>query len=67
MSEKIICFCMGVSEDIIANAVRNGASTLEDIQRETKACTGNNCRTFNPKRQCCSVDISDIIKKVNGR
>lgn len=36
----IVCHCKGVSDREIRTAVRDGASTLSEIQKKTRACTG---------------------------
>lgn len=66
MNDKIICYCMNVSENTIVNAIKAGAKTLSDIQQATKACTGNRCKELNPKGICCSGDILEIIKRETG-
>ena len=53
--EKIICFCLGTTEDTIVDAVRKGAHSLKTIKEMTKACTGDQCEELNPKDRCCSV------------
>jgi bacterioferritin-associated ferredoxin len=60
MSE-IICYCKNVSKQEIETAINNGAKTLNDIKRITNACTGNDCKTTNPKGVCCSVDIIPLL------
>lgn len=62
MSE-IICYCMAVSKVTIETAIQNGAKSLRDIQEATGACTGNNCKTMNPKGVCCSADIVKLLPK----
>jgi bacterioferritin-associated ferredoxin len=66
MTDTTICYCIGVTEDRIVQAIREGARTLKDIQRVTKACTGNHCKDKNPKGRCCSEDILAIIKRETG-
>ncbi len=63
---KMICYCIGVSEDRIIDAVRGGAHTLKAIQEATGACTGNQCKELNPSGHCCSEDIIELIKRVTG-
>ena len=37
--EKTVCYCMGVTNGAIKDAVYAGANTLEDVQMETGAST----------------------------
>jgi len=55
MNDKTICYCKGVTERTIVEAVRQGARTLAHIQDATGACTGDRCKELNPKGRCCSV------------
>lgn len=66
MTEKTICYCMNVSENAIIKAIKDGATTLNDIQKSTTACTGNRCKELNPSGKCCSEDIRAILKKEIG-
>ena len=66
MKDKIICYCLNVSEQEIIDAIRDGAKSLKDIQKATKACTGNQCKEMNPSGKCCSADILEIIKRETG-
>jgi len=67
-SEKtIICYCKSVSRKTIEEAIKNGAKSLKDIQKQTGACTGNECKTKNPKGICCSGDILEILNQDNSQ
>ncbi|MBI9066587.1 MAG: (2Fe-2S)-binding protein [Salinivirgaceae bacterium] len=59
---NIICYCKNITEAEIKTARENGAKTLNDIQVQTKACTGNKCATLNPSGKCCSEDINTLLK-----
>jgi len=61
--EKIICYCSNVSKDVIVQAINNGAKTLDDIRKATKACTVGRCKEFSPRKQCCSSEIVKILKE----
>ena len=63
MTDRIICYCIGVTEDRIIQAIREGSHTLKSIQESTKACTGKRCKELNPKGRCCSSDIAAIIRR----
>jgi NAD(P)H-nitrite reductase large subunit len=60
-SAKIICYCKHVTQKEIENTIKMGAKTLFDIQKSTKACTGNQCKEFNPTGKCCSGEIIRLL------
>jgi bacterioferritin-associated ferredoxin len=66
MSDRIICYCLGVRENSIVQAIQEGAHTLKAVQELTKAATGNRCSELNPQGHCCSSDIIAIIKRETG-
>jgi NAD(P)H-nitrite reductase large subunit len=45
---KIICRCEEITEDEIINAIKNGATTVDEIKKFTRAgmglCQGRTCR-----------------------
>ena len=45
--DEVICFCQNVTSGMIKNAVDNGATTLEEVQKITGAGTG--CGSCNDK------------------
>ena len=60
--KKFICYCIEVNKNTIKDAILNGHSTLAMIKKETKACTGNECKEKNPSGKCCSKNIKELIK-----
>jgi NAD(P)H-nitrite reductase large subunit len=54
MSDKLICRCKGVSEGVIIEAVKGGATTLEAVGRISNAATG--CGS-------CEATVERIIKE----
>ena len=66
MHDTIICYCKNVSKQTIVEAIRSGATTLQEIQQTTTACTGNRCKELHPEGICCSRDIKAIIQEVTG-
>lgn len=48
MSDEIICRCEEITESEIVEAIRNGATTVNEIKRWTRAgmglCQGRTCR-----------------------
>ena len=61
--DNIICYCSNVSKDVIVQAIVNGAKTLDDIRKTTKACTLGRCKELNPRKQCCSTEIKKLLNK----
>jgi len=60
---KYICYCSRVTEEEIRSAIRQGARTLEDIQRMTGAGSKGFCLTENPSGRCCHGEIAKILEK----
>jgi len=56
-----VCYCNEVTLGEIKMAIEGGASSLEDIQEATGACTGNACEEKNPSGGCCETDILKIL------
>jgi len=59
--DEIICYCKQVTKSQIEKAIQDGAKTMKDIQKITGACTGNNCKEFNPSGYCCSSAINTLL------
>lgn len=53
---KKICICRSISKGTIIDAVKNGATTIQDVKRRTGSTTGS-C-----KGERCTSAISEIIK-----
>lgn len=53
-SEKIVCYCMSVTNGMIKDAVDAGASTLEEVQEATGA--GTVCGS-------CLEDIQRLVEQ----
>lgn len=64
--DQMVCYCVGIAESRIVEAVRAGACSLDEIRKQTGACTGGRCIELNPKGRCCSADIVQIIKRETG-
>jgi len=60
--ERMICFCKQVTQKEIEKAIKMGAKVLSDIQNNTGACTGNQCKELNPSGKCCSGNINELLK-----
>lgn len=37
--EKVVCYCLNITNGMIKDAVDSGASTLEEVQEKTGAAT----------------------------
>jgi len=64
--ESIICYCSNVSKDEIIQAIINGAKTLDDVRKATKACTVGRCKEYNPRKKSCSSEIIRLLKQSHG-
>ena len=58
---EMICYCSGINKEKIAHAIKNGATTIDDLRKMTGACTIGKCVTLNPKGVCCSTEIKAIL------
>lgn len=58
---RLVCYCKRVTKGQIIRAIANGARDLEDIKRETSACTGTTCETENPSGECCMKVILEML------
>lgn len=61
-NDEIVCYCLNVDKQTVVNAIKNGSQTLAQLKESTKACTGGNCKTLNPKGMCCSADLLELIR-----
>jgi NAD(P)H-nitrite reductase large subunit len=59
--DSIVCYCLNVNKKQIVNSIQQGYQTLAEIKKETKACTGGDCKSLNPSGKCCSKDIIELI------
>lgn len=66
MTEKLICRCEEVTESEVLEAIRDGARTLDDIKRRTRAgmglCQGKTCQRMITRllAQELGCDVADI-------
>lgn len=51
-----VCTCKSISRASIKNAIKDGATTVEEVSNATGACTGS-CKGFR-----CKSKIQDLIK-----
>ncbi len=57
-----VCYCIGVDEATIVDAIKNGANSLAKVKKMTNACTGSKCAEKNPSGKCCSREIKELIE-----
>ena len=62
--DKIVCYCKKVFKRPIIEAIKNGATSLEEIRDKTTACSGKSCRVTNPSGKCCGREIIDLIEEI---
>jgi len=48
---ELVCYCSGITKGAIVEAVRNRASSLEDIKVMTGACLVARCKELNPRKR----------------
>jgi hypothetical protein len=60
-----LCYCLKVDEATVFREVseKGCCSTLEDVQRMTRANTGKACHVTNPSGNCCEREILAVIAK----
>ena len=56
-SYKIVCICNKIRKGVIEKAIRSGARTFQDVQRRTRAGTGD-C-----KAERCGPVIREMLAK----
>ena len=62
-NNEIVCYCSNVTKGQILEALKNGASTLDDIRNLTGACTVAKCKELSPTKKCCAPVIVKIINE----
>ncbi len=60
--KSLVCYCHNVDKQTIVDAIADGCCSLEEIKEKTTACTGGNCKVFNPNNRCCGRDILKLIE-----
>ena len=61
-AHDLVCYCRQVPKATIVAAIARGASSAEDVAKETTACTGGWCERTNPKGRCCCVELEALVK-----
>lgn len=52
---RVVCFCNNVKSDKIVEAIKNGATTVEEVKDKTGAATGRCCGAR------CTKTIQELI------
>lgn len=61
-ADELVCYCREVPKATLVAAIARGASSPEEIARQTTACTGGWCEHTNPKKRCCCVDLEASLE-----
>lgn len=65
---QLVCYCEHVTIRDVKEAVKNGASSVDEVRRATGACkNGKRCRELNPQKRCCIPDIKSLVDKLSKR
>ncbi|MCL4514227.1 MAG: (2Fe-2S)-binding protein [Firmicutes bacterium] len=59
-----ICYCSDLARGEIAQAVRAGCGTIEEVRRFTGANTEGQCLTKNPMGKCCHLVFMEAINEL---
>ncbi|MDN5319493.1 MAG: hypothetical protein PWP05_1271 [Thermovirga sp.] len=59
--DEIVCYCQKVTKGEIVKAMYEGANTMEEVMKKTKAGIGGRCKELNPRGRCCHPDIEEIM------
>ncbi len=60
---EYICYFSHVTEKDIIDAIKSGASTIQQVIKVTGAMESSNCEANNPKGTCCYSDILYVFNK----
>ena len=47
--DELVCFCSQVTAGAIRQAMREGATSMDDVRRMTGACTLGRCKELSPR------------------
>jgi hypothetical protein len=61
-ADELVCYCREVPKATIVAAISRGAASVEEIAKETMACTGGWCQDANPRKRCCCVEIEALLE-----
>lgn len=60
---EYVCYCNHVTEEKIKTAIKEGATSVEEVIKITGAMKNSNCILNNPKGICCYSDIVYVFNK----
>ena len=61
-ADELVCYCREVAKATIVGAIGRGAVSVEEIAKETLACTGGWCKDTNPRKRCCCTEIEALLE-----
>lgn len=63
--DRLVCYCLRVTEQQILAEVaeKRCCTTLEDVERATRARRGKACKYTNPTGSCCGPEVRAAINK----
>lgn len=60
---EYVCYCDHVTEQDIIDAIKSGATSVQEVIDITGAMVNCNCAVNNPKGTCCYPDIVYVFEK----
>lgn len=66
-AEQLVCYCRQVPKATIVAAIAKGATSAEEIARDTTACTGAWCEDTNPRGRCCCTELQALIEAYSDK
>lgn len=61
--DRIVCWCAGITAKEIIDAVKRGATTIEEVRQITGKKRSGFCETENPRGTSCEYEFELIIKE----
>ena len=61
-ADELICYCSSVTKKQVVLAIKNGANSINEIQRTTGAGVGGRCKELNPLGRCCHPDLAELLR-----
>ena len=61
-SPRPLCYCKQVTEEDVVKAVKDGATTFDEVVDKTGIGGGGQCKITNPAGRCCSRNYKPFIE-----
>jgi hypothetical protein len=58
---ELVCYCREVPKATVVAAIARGAASIDEIAKETTACTGHWCERVNPNGRCCCTQLEALL------